>query len=139
MTHQTAARPAGRPSHAWRDCTPDASAVDTATGPGKAATRAGPWPLAAEHAAAAENCCAHGSGLSLDAWAITHALLYVGAVVEGATERLAEDIDTVAAMLDDRLTSIEATIDGATAPVAMWRRVLAHLRRGDRGAGAWDN
>jgi hypothetical protein len=46
--------------------------------------------------------------------AVTAALLYVGAAIEAAARRQADDTDTLAAMLDDRLTSIEATIDAAT-------------------------
>jgi hypothetical protein len=114
-------------------------AINPASGPGKTPPRLGPWALGAEHAVAAEHCGAHGSGTSPDARAITHALLYVGAVIEGATERLAEDIDAVVAMLDDRLTSIEATIDVPGAPVPLWRRMLARLRRSDQSSGAWES
>jgi hypothetical protein len=72
-----------------------------------------------------------GSGVHRDgARAITCALLYVGAPIEAAAERQADDADTLAALLDDRLTSIEATIDTATAaPAPLWRRVTALLRR----------
>jgi hypothetical protein len=70
--------------------------------------------------------------------AITAALLYVGAAIEAAAERQADDIDTVAALLDDRLTSIEAVIDPAfLAAPPLWRRVLGCLRAGPAGpAGA---
>jgi hypothetical protein len=128
MIHQTGARTPRQTLPDWHGVAPDTDTVGAAPRPGKTAPRPGAWSLGAEHAAAAEDCCAHGSGLSLDAWAITHALLYVGAVIEGATERLAEDIDTVVAMLDDRLTSIEATIDPAIVlRPPLWRRALTRL------------
>jgi hypothetical protein len=93
------------------------------------AGRPGPWSPAAEHAEAAEKCCDQYSGTSVDARAITHALLYLGAVIEGAAERLSGDVDATATMLDDRLTSIEAVIDPAfVLPPRLWRRILSRLR-----------
>jgi hypothetical protein len=102
------------------------------------ARRPGPWSPAAEHAEAAESYCEHHSGTSLDARAITHALLYLGAVIEGAAERLSDDVDTAAAMVDDRLTSIEAVIDPAVVVTPLWwRHVAFRVRYGRaRQAGA---
>jgi hypothetical protein len=73
-----------------------------------------------------------GAGTVAGARAITAALLYVGAAIEASTRRQADDTDALAAMLDDRLTSIEATIDAARAtPVPLWRRMTARRRRSE--------
>jgi hypothetical protein len=78
----------------------------------------------------AERYLEWGAGTDAGARAITAALLYVGAAIEAAASRQADDTDTLAAMLDDRLTSIEATIDTVTMPPAPPRwRVTARLRR----------
>jgi hypothetical protein len=83
---------------------------------------------AAGHAAAAESLLGDLAA-SPHARAITSALLYVGAAIEDTAERMADDVDTVAAMLDDRLTSIEGAIDAVTAaPVPLYRRVRFRLR-----------
>jgi hypothetical protein len=87
-------------------------------------------PTPSSYAEQAERYLEWGADTDAVARAITAALLYVGAAIEAADRRQADDTDTVAAMLDDRLTSIEATIDGATtAPAPLWRRTTARLRK----------
>jgi hypothetical protein len=81
-------------------------AAEARTAASAQARQPGPRSPAAEHTAAAEDYCKRHSSTSLDARAITHTLLYLGAVIEGA-------IDAAAA-----------------APVPLWRRVFC--RRGSR-------
>lgn len=70
---------------------------------------------------------------SLDARAITAALLYVGAAIEAASARHADDADALAAMLDERLSSVIEVIDPAfVARPPLWRRALGRLRGQDR-------
>jgi hypothetical protein len=92
-------------------------------------------PVPRGYAEQAERYLEWGAGTDAGARAITAALLYVGATIEAAAHRQADDTDILAAMLDDRLTSIEATIDGATtAPTPLWARMTARLRtRGEPG------
>ena len=87
-------------------------------------------PARSSYAEQAERYLEWGAGADAGARAITAALLYVGAAIEAAGRRQADDIDILAAMLDDRLTSIEAAIDGATtAPAPLWARMTARLRK----------
>jgi hypothetical protein len=66
-----------------------------------------------------------------DTRAITHALLYVGAAIEAATQHRTDDADTLGAMLEDRLTSIADSINPAfiVPPRVPWRARLAALLR----------
>jgi hypothetical protein len=92
-------------------------------------------PTPSTYAEQAERYLEWGPGTEEGARAITTALLYVGAAIEAAARRQADDTDIFAAMLDDRLTSIEAAIDAAAAgPAPLWRRMAARLRRrGEQG------
>jgi hypothetical protein len=47
--------------------------------------------------------------------AIVSGLLSVATAIEDTAERMAEDLDTVAAMLDDRITSVEGAMDAVAA------------------------
>ncbi len=99
------------------------------TGAGKAVPQPATSSRAAAHADRAHSALDRLAGADPGTTAITHALLAVVAVLEVAAERQAEDADTVAAMLDDRLTSIEGAIDAVTAtPVPLYRRVRFRLR-----------
>jgi hypothetical protein len=87
-------------------------------------------PTPASYAEQAERYLEWGADTDAGARAITAALLYVGNAIEAAAVRQADDTDILAAMLDDRLTSIEATIDDATTrPARFWRRITARARR----------
>lgn len=75
-----------------------------------------------------------GSCVSRDTRAITYALLYVGAAIEAASRRHTDDVDAIGALLDDRLTSIEAVVDPAIiVPRVPLRARLAALVRPARG------
>jgi hypothetical protein len=91
-------------------------------------------PTPASHAEQAERYLEWGADTDAGARAITAALLYVGNAIEAAARRQADDTDVLAAMLDDRLTSIEATIEDATArPAPLWRRITARAPRLEEG------
>jgi hypothetical protein len=86
-------------------------------------------PVPSSYAEQAERYLEWGAGADGGARAITTGLLYVGAAIEAAARRRADDTDALAAMLDDRLTSIAEAIDAAwVLPLPLWRRVIARLR-----------
>ncbi len=83
----------------------------------EAARRPAPRPVtsrSAGHAGAAERAL---EALMADPGtaAIVGGLLAVSTAIEDAAERLTDDLDTVAAMLDDRITSVEGAMDAVTA------------------------
>jgi hypothetical protein len=79
---------------------------------------------------AAEQCL-DDQHLSNDARALLRGLLYVGATIESATDRLTVDLDGVAAAVDGRLQDITAAIDPSfvAPPRVPWRYRLAALLR----------
>jgi hypothetical protein len=114
----------------------DGAVLTEATGPGKPAPQpATPEPMTSSRAPAhtdrAHSALERLADADPGTAAITHALLAVAAVIEDAAQRQAEDADTVAAMLDDRLTSIEGAIDAVTVGSAPpYRRARSSLRIG---------
>ena len=92
-------------------------------------------PAAARYAGQAEKYLECGAGTSIDARAITTALLYVGAAIEAAAERGRDDLDALGALLDDRLGDLSEVIDPSSMlPVRperppLWARLVGVFRR----------
>jgi hypothetical protein len=87
--------------------------------------------------------CLDDQHLSDDARALLRGLLYVGAAIEAATDRRAEDADTITAALDARIQDVIEAVDPpyvlTRAPLrwrlaALFRPASAGWREPDGGA-----